>query len=218
MITANEAANLGLLSHQNSIAKGWWTVGADGKALFETRNFHEISFLAITELAEAFEVYRDRKPLALARIENGKPEGFPIEMADFVIRVLETMQAYGCKIEELFEMTFALVSRYQYLGERNIPLFDSLKWPVYETNVGETMMGITRIVSQAVEAFILLEKSSEGVTKAEEKNLTVSMCLALAVIYAYKVADLHAFDLTSAVRQKMEYNSTRPIRHGNKLA
>ena len=215
MITANEAANLGLLSHQNSIAKGWWTVGADGKALFETRNFHEISFLAITELAEAFEVYRDRKPLALAWIENGKPEGFPIEMADFVIRVLETMQAYGCKIEGLFENTFRIIHTGHQAGKSDIPLFIDLKWPVFETNIGETMMGITRLVARAVEGYMI---GVESFDDSESKKIVVCTYLALAVIYAYKVSDLHAFDLTAAVRQKMEYNTTRPVRHGNKLA
>ena len=188
MITAQEAKNLGQLSHQNAIDKGWWKTTPEGKADFSSRNFHEITFLAITELAEAFEVYRDGRPLTeIWAGEKGKPEGFPIEMADFVIRVLETMTASGVDVEKSFAEELPDESEVEA-----------------EENLGEALMYISGLVTDA---------SSIG-----QKSEGSYLCLASSVVASYKLAEKHNFDLTAAVKTKMEYNTTRPIRHGNKLA
>ncbi len=65
------------------------------------RNFGETMMLITTEVAEAFEEYRDGRAYDLNRWENGKVEGIPSELADVIIRVLDTMTYYGIDIDTI---------------------------------------------------------------------------------------------------------------------
>lgn len=67
--------------HEWAIRKGWWP---EDKA----RDLDELTFLVKTELAEAFEEFR-RDRMGYWQNENGKPEGFSIECADAIIRILD---------------------------------------------------------------------------------------------------------------------------------
>ena len=64
--------------HQNAKDKGFWN---------DKKSTGDIIALMHTELSEAFEEYRNNKPLHY--IENGKPEGFAVELADVIIRILD---------------------------------------------------------------------------------------------------------------------------------
>lgn len=65
--------------HKNAIAHGWWE---------EERNFGEIIALIHSEATEAFEEYRNRKPMYYVD-DKGKPEGIAVELIDIIIRVLD---------------------------------------------------------------------------------------------------------------------------------
>jgi NTP pyrophosphatase (non-canonical NTP hydrolase) len=80
------------LIHAWARGKGWWE---------RERNTAELLALAHSELSEALEIYRNGEPLDLIWDNpfNGKPEGFPIELADCVIRILDTAQAHGIDLE-----------------------------------------------------------------------------------------------------------------------
>lgn len=71
------------------------------------RNIGEVIALMHSELSEALEEWRRLKPgHGLASVyfnpENpSKPEGFPIELADCVIRILDTAEAHGINIENM---------------------------------------------------------------------------------------------------------------------
>ena len=58
--------------------------------------------LVITELAEAYECVRDDN-YAL-HIINGKPEGFPSEIADAIIRLLHICSGMGIDIDYVIEL------------------------------------------------------------------------------------------------------------------
>ena len=69
------------LCHEIAKSKGWY----DGPG---ERNIGEQLMLVVTEVAEAMEDLRDGK-MAISYDENRKPTGFPIEIADVMIRLFD---------------------------------------------------------------------------------------------------------------------------------
>lgn len=83
--------------HKLAIEKGWWEEGRDVGSLIA---------LIHSELSEALEEYRNGHPLNGVYWKDGKPEGFPIELADVLIRLLDLCQAYGIDLEEAVDIKF----------------------------------------------------------------------------------------------------------------
>lgn len=79
--------------HETAVSKGWWDNG--------DRNFGEQIALFHSELSEALEEWRNGRPLEEVYFgEGGKPEGVPIELADAVIRIMDTCGRYGIDLEK----------------------------------------------------------------------------------------------------------------------
>jgi NTP pyrophosphatase (non-canonical NTP hydrolase) len=77
--------------HDTADAHGFWPD--------EGRNFGEMLMLATSELAEALEEHRDGKPPVYHDTATGKPEGTAVELADCVIRCLDTLHSLGVDID-----------------------------------------------------------------------------------------------------------------------
>lgn len=77
-----------------------WAVG---QGFYEhERNFGELLMLICSEAAEALEEHRDGRPFdEIYYKTNNKPEGIPVELADILIRVLETMYHYNIDIDKV---------------------------------------------------------------------------------------------------------------------
>ena len=85
--------------HENAVLHGWW----EGWKECSESALPEKILLVHAELSEAVEEYRDGK-LDTRIGAGGKPEGFWIEMADAVIRILDMAGAFGIDLEHLIEM------------------------------------------------------------------------------------------------------------------
>lgn len=82
-------------AHETAKSKGWWE---------SDRPVMEQLMLFVTEVAEAAEEYRNGKPLTEIYYDPNsdtpcKPLGFPIELADILIRVGDTCARYGIDLE-----------------------------------------------------------------------------------------------------------------------
>lgn len=85
------------LAHSTAQEKGWWDT---------PRSIPEQIALMHSELSEALEEYRaNHKPSTIRRRESdGKPEGFGIELADCIIRILDTAEYYKLDMEHMLNI------------------------------------------------------------------------------------------------------------------
>jgi NTP pyrophosphatase (non-canonical NTP hydrolase) len=74
--------------HENAVKHGWW----------EHSNIPEKLALIHSEVSEALEEYRDGRMLTDLE-KDGKPFGFPSELADVVIRVMDLSGKLGINLE-----------------------------------------------------------------------------------------------------------------------
>lgn len=98
-------------AHKIAKEKGWWD---------KERNVGEILMLVVSELSEAMEEYRDGGFLDEVRYgTSGKPEGFPIEIADTLIRIADLCGKYDIDIEEAvkIKMSYNLKRPYRHGGK-----------------------------------------------------------------------------------------------------
>lgn len=101
--------------HQLAREKGWWPVvktKAQGERLnLEEVNIPEKLMLMTSELGEALEWYRKQDeeflpfetPVMYTGNNQEKPDGFWIELADVIIRILDLAGAYGIDMESLIK-------------------------------------------------------------------------------------------------------------------
>jgi len=74
----------------------------------QVANFH-------TEISEAWEEIRNGHEIdETYKSDGGKPEGFGVELADLIIRVLHTCGHYGIDIENLIELKMAYNQKRPY--------------------------------------------------------------------------------------------------------
>jgi NTP pyrophosphatase (non-canonical NTP hydrolase) len=92
--------------HELAKAKGWWDeshIGPDELRLSTVAVIEKLC-LVHSEVSEAVEEARVTRPrnlgMARYRPEDRKPEGFAVELADAVIRILDLCGALGIDLEE----------------------------------------------------------------------------------------------------------------------
>jgi hypothetical protein len=67
-------------------------------------NVSEKLMLTVAELAEALEELRDGRDTNEIYFKGEKPEGFPVEMADAIIRILQLTAAFGIDMDAAVRM------------------------------------------------------------------------------------------------------------------
>lgn len=84
--------------HDNARSHGFWDA---------ERNFAEMLMLATSELAEALEEHRNNKPAVYFVGTSPKPEGVAVELADCIIRCLDTLYSLGVDIDDVVAQKMA---------------------------------------------------------------------------------------------------------------
>jgi len=88
---------LARLAHDDAVAKGWD---------FQEHDIPEKLCLVHSEVSEALEDFRNGH-METTVLETGKPVGYPTELADIVIRVLDMAHAQGIDLEAEIERKMA---------------------------------------------------------------------------------------------------------------
>jgi len=82
--------------HQLAVDKGWWET---------ERNIPEVLCLIHSEISEALEELRSGVEVQnYVLADNGKPEGFGVELADAVIRILDLAEHFDIDLEHLIAL------------------------------------------------------------------------------------------------------------------
>lgn len=79
--------------HEWAKEKGWWDTD---------RNFGEMLALMHSEISESLEAWRKNE--APVWTDGNKPEGFLLELADAVIRILDTCENFGYDLGQLIKI------------------------------------------------------------------------------------------------------------------
>jgi hypothetical protein len=101
--------DLGREIHNTAKEKGWYEGGL---------HVPEKIALMHSELSEALECFRSGDMVSFNH--NGKPEGFPIEIADTIIRILDLCAAMGIDIDAAVKekMDYNKTRPYRHGGKR----------------------------------------------------------------------------------------------------
>jgi len=99
--------------HEYAKDKGWWD---------KPRSIGDIFILFTSEVAEAYEEYRNGHALTETYFNPGlpdKPEGVPTELADVVIRVLDLCEWAGIDLQEVMRRKheYNLTRAYRHGGK-----------------------------------------------------------------------------------------------------
>ena len=204
-------------SHATAVEKGWYEQDEQGE--IKQRYLDEVCSLFHSEISEAVEELRNPKAHPIYYVVLGdiwvhdpvnfpqgrvdldkkvlKPEGVAVELADLIIRLGDSCEAWNCTqgavgtLEEMRKTSYRALGRSPVgsMIDLHIAVDDVYKRLQIREMVGKPLNDC--ITELAIAVLI---------------NATEFICMA------------YGWDLERAIQIKLAYNKTRPFRHGGKKA
>ncbi len=160
----------------------------------EERPFGDLIALVHSELSEALEAYRLHELETWPSQDGEIPLGVPFELADVVIRVADMAEWYGVDLQSMVT-----------------DLAVSLPWSNTadeSKTFGEWITILHMLVTDCFGRQFTREDWHSPLDSGSDFAFVVTVVNAMAKHYG--------IDLDAAIEAKMEYNRTRPYRHGGK--
>lgn len=196
--------------HQNAVEHGWWD---------EERTFGEIIALCHSELSEALEEYRAKRPMVWRKcmtcegdtpcMETGcgdwhdgvcelscispKPEGIAVELADCIIRILDWFGKEEMSADDL-------------MAEAKKLMMCDVPARIYASSLGDCIARWHLLLSLAYSCWCRASGTYASALR-----------MALCICEIQKWAEDNGVDMEKILDIKHEYNKGRPYRHGGKV-
>jgi hypothetical protein len=191
-------------AHNTAVEKGWY-YSAKGRSLCE-----EITLIH-SEIDEALEAFRDSShPIqSMWLTSEGKPEGFGVELADALIRMGDSMVGRG--LPDVSQMGKAELNSKESPNTNELSLL----------NIPELLGGAHVFLSKAFVAasetpLLRIFRMSENRPFLGPEGVSYWFAKSLELIQ--DICLIYQIDLDAMVAVKLEYNASRPYRHGGKRA
>ena len=195
--------------HQNAVEHGWWD---------EERTFGEIIALCHSELSEALEEYRAKRPMVWRKcmtcegdtpcMETGcgdwhdgvcelscispKPEGIAVELADCIIRILDWFGKEEMSADDL-------------MAEAKKLMMCDVPARIYASSLGDCIARWHLLLSLAYSCWCRASGTYASALR-----------MALCICEIQKWAEDNGVDMEKILDIKHKYNKGRPYRHGGK--
>ena len=196
-------------SYDTAVAKGWHE---------EKRTFGEAIALFHSEVSEALECYRDpeHQPGDIWFSEEGKPEGIVIELADLLIRIGDTAVDKSIPIvgHMRLDMTIGCLGANFHPRTLRCPDCSHARC-LPNTQHNPKLEEVKKLAIPDVLAEIHGDLS-DAFRGEDDSDRADGLCCAMGDVGILCIGQ--GWDLEKAVLMKMEYNESRPHRHGGKRA
>lgn len=185
-------------SYATAKEKGWWDESV-------VRSNDILHLLMLSELSEALEDYRAHKGVTEVWYENQtKPCGIPSEVADVIIRIGDLTGKEGLHYETFPDLGSTLPPPKSENQDNTIFLLGNL-WDDQRTSDFDfTLM-------RAASRICFIHTFLKSLSSDQKAYAYWRTCSDLVDYF-----DRQGYDLRAMIREKMDFNKTRPIRHGNK--
>lgn len=187
MVTEKELTKMAKLAYETASLKGWHK---------EKRNYHDLIALINSELGEAVEELRIRKDHLLIIKNEGKPEGFLVEIADFIIRIFDFVGYFSESGDQ----------PYQIMAKGYTETLERVSRDV------EVTLPVTTLVCVLGKNLFTAWQDFQT-QRATEGIFMFGVMIATIDDWMYR----SGVSMKNIVTSKMSYNTTRPERHGGKL-
>lgn len=198
-------------SHGMAKEKGWWN---------EPRSVEECLMLAVTEVAEAVEWYRDFKgdpadvfKPATELVYPGAPKQRGLQCGEFTGETTDPQNPSAKPVGIPSELADVCIRVCDLMGYSKCAA-ECVDGFEYEFENSSFVTQCFLLTNKIATAF----PDDEGPLKNEEwdRCIKVNLCGALACVQ--DIAEIQGIDLAAAIEVKLAYNATRENRHGGKRA